>query len=257
MIVTPAGAAHPAFATTGNPSQDRETWSQMPEFFWAAAGSQLKPGATRLAEIEMAGGKEKLPILAEQFVGRGRVLVVGCDETFRWRRNVGDRIFYRFWGQALRHVARKPAPGGQESWLEVEPRARRAGQPGDDRSLCRRRVEHQPLDQERYRSRSAGQAVARDGASSSDSAMPATFAAVGRPSSWACSNVEFAGGKTADFQRQRRGGQFRPGAGPAGRESRNAGHAGRNLRRRDDRIAAIGRSARSAGRRSDPSGAAL
>jgi hypothetical protein len=129
MLVTPSGAAHPAFATTGNPTQDRETWSRMPAFFWAAAGSQLKPGATRLAQIDRAGGKENLPILAEQFVGRGRVLVVGCDETFRWRRNVGDRVFYRFWGQALRHVARKPAPGGRESWLAVEPERVEPGSP--------------------------------------------------------------------------------------------------------------------------------
>jgi hypothetical protein len=129
MIVTPTGAAHPAFAVSGNASQDRGLWSQMPEFFWAAAGNKLKPGATRLADIELAGGKEKLPILAEQVVGRGRVLVVGCDETFRWRRNVGDRIFYRFWGQALRHVARKQAPDGQLSWLEVEPHSVEPGTP--------------------------------------------------------------------------------------------------------------------------------
>ncbi len=129
MLVTPTGATHPAFATTGDASQDRDTWSRMPEFFWAAAGSQLKPGAARLAEIETSGGKEKLPIMAEQFVGRGRVLVVGCDETFRWRRNVGDRVFYRFWGQALRHVARKPQHDGQESWIEAEPQRVRPGNP--------------------------------------------------------------------------------------------------------------------------------
>ncbi|HTU24965.1 MAG TPA: hypothetical protein VMF30_06185 [Pirellulales bacterium] len=129
MLVTPAGATHPAFAITGNISQDRALWSGMPEFFWAAPGSRLKPAATRLADIQPAGGKEKLPILAEQVVGRGRVLVVGCDETFRWRRNVGDRIFYRFWGQALRHVARKPAADGQLSWLEVEPQTVEPGTP--------------------------------------------------------------------------------------------------------------------------------
>jgi hypothetical protein len=129
MIVTPTGAAHPAFAISGNASQDRGLWSQMPEFFWAAAGTKLKPAATRLADVEMAGGKEKLPILAEQVVGRGRVMVVGCDETFRWRRNVGDRIFYRFWGQALRHVARKQAPDGQLSWLDVQPHSVEPGTP--------------------------------------------------------------------------------------------------------------------------------
>ncbi|HEY1784640.1 MAG TPA: hypothetical protein VGG30_03795, partial [Pirellulales bacterium] len=129
MIVTPTGAMHPAFAVSGNASEDRGLWSQMPEFFWAAPGSKLKPGATRLADVEMAGGNEKLPILAEQVVGRGRVMIVGCDETFRWRRNVGDRIFYRFWGQALRHVARKQTPDGQLSWLEAQPHSVEPGTP--------------------------------------------------------------------------------------------------------------------------------
>jgi hypothetical protein len=147
MIVTPTGATHPAFAITGNASQDRGLWSQMPEFYWAAAGSRLKPGATRLADIEMAGGKEKLPILAEQVVGRGRVMVVGCDETFRWRRNVGDRVFYRFWGQALRHVARKQAADGQLSWLEVQPQS---AEPGTPVTIDLYAVDesHEPLDQQ-------------------------------------------------------------------------------------------------------------
>ncbi len=102
MAVTSSGAMNPAFALYGNASKDRQAWSQMPEFFWAAVGSQVKPGATRLADIELPGGNEKRPVVAEQMVGAGRVLIVGCDETFRWRRNVGDQLFYRFWGQALR-----------------------------------------------------------------------------------------------------------------------------------------------------------
>jgi hypothetical protein len=195
MLVTPAGAAHPAFATTGDASQDRDTWSRMPEFFWAAAGSQLKPGATRLAEIETSSGKEKLPILAEQFVGRGRVLVVGCDETFRWRRNVGDRIFYRFWGQSLRHVARKPQHDGQESWLEVEPQR---VSPGNSVTIDLYAVDEssEPLEQDSL-------SVTVGGAGAPESVRLEPFGDAGHfRGTWTSAelgvhNVEFAGAKEA------------------------------------------------------------
>jgi hypothetical protein len=49
------------------------------------------------------------------------VLFVGTDETFRWRQNVGDRFFYRFWGQAVRFTARRDSRSGNKSWLEVRP----------------------------------------------------------------------------------------------------------------------------------------
>jgi hypothetical protein len=49
------------------------------------------------------------------------VLFVGTDETWRWRQNVGDRFFYKFWGQALRHVARRDAATEKKSWIEVRP----------------------------------------------------------------------------------------------------------------------------------------
>ena len=128
MSITPEGATHPAFTLYGNATADRRAWGEMPEFFWAAVGSQLKPGAERLAEIELPS-KEKRPLIAEQLAGRGRVLIVGCDETFRWRRNIGDQLFYRFWGQALRHVARKESATGHESWLDAQPQRVEPGSP--------------------------------------------------------------------------------------------------------------------------------
>jgi hypothetical protein len=40
---------------------------------------------------------------------------VGTDSTWLWRRNVGDRFFYRFWGQAVRFVARRDEQTGSKS----------------------------------------------------------------------------------------------------------------------------------------------
>jgi hypothetical protein len=59
------------------------------------------------------------------------VLFVGTDETFRWRQNVGDRFFYRFWGQAVRFVARRNPKEGKKSWLEVRPVRAQPGEPAE------------------------------------------------------------------------------------------------------------------------------
>src|SRR5690606_19370746 len=45
----------------------------------------------------------------------------GIDSTFLWRRNIGDHLFYRFWGQAIRHAARGAHRSGDKSWLDVYP----------------------------------------------------------------------------------------------------------------------------------------
>ncbi|MBI1367716.1 MAG: hypothetical protein GC162_03590 [Planctomycetes bacterium] len=119
MTVTPAGSLHPAFAIYPNATKNRQLWSQMPPFYWAASATQITPAATLLAEYETPQGKR--PLIAEQFVGRGRVFMLNTDGTFRWRRNIGDVLFYRFWGQTVRHVTRSKQRSGSESWIEATP----------------------------------------------------------------------------------------------------------------------------------------
>src|SRR5262249_21421802 len=59
-------------------------------------------------------------------------LFVGTDSTWLWRQNVGDRFFYKFWGQGIRAVARKDEMQKKRSWLEVRPvRA----QPGEEAQI--------------------------------------------------------------------------------------------------------------------------
>jgi len=63
----------------------------------------------------------KVPLIAHQYAGRGRVMFVGTDSTWLWRQNVGDRFFYRFWGQATRFTARREEKSSKKSWIEVRP----------------------------------------------------------------------------------------------------------------------------------------
>jgi hypothetical protein len=119
MKVTGAGSMHPAFRLYDSATRSRGLWSRMPRFFWAAAAQEAAPGAMVLAQFTTAGRAR--PLVAEHFAGAGRVLFVGTDATFRWRHNIGDHLFYRFWGQAIRRVARSRERSSTSNWMEAFP----------------------------------------------------------------------------------------------------------------------------------------
>jgi hypothetical protein len=129
MLVTARGAMHAAFALGADASRNRARWNAMPSFFRAAAVRVPRPAATVLAEVELPGGRERMPLVVEAPAGAGRVAWVGTDETFRWRRNVGDAFFWRFWGQILRGVARRDDRPVDTSWLAVSPARCEPGSP--------------------------------------------------------------------------------------------------------------------------------
>jgi len=119
MAITATGSLHPALRLYDSASRNRRVWSRMPPFYWAADTASPTAGATVLAEFKTADGTR--PLVAEHFAGAGRVLVIGTDSTYRWRRNIGDYLFYRFWGQAIRRVARAKQRPAERTWMEVHP----------------------------------------------------------------------------------------------------------------------------------------
>ncbi len=119
MQVTAGGAIHPAFRLYPSAERNRTVWSQMPVFYWAADALEAKPAATVLGEFEQQG--RTVPLVAEQWAGRGRVLFIGTDSTYRWRRNIGSALFGRFWNQAIRHVARAEDRNADQTLLLASP----------------------------------------------------------------------------------------------------------------------------------------
>jgi hypothetical protein len=64
-----------------------------------------------------------------QYVGSGKVLMHMTDETWRWRRGVGDRYFARYWVQMIRYLARsKLIDQGRRATLVADRREYRPGQ---------------------------------------------------------------------------------------------------------------------------------
>jgi hypothetical protein len=80
--------------------------------YWYFEAPHKQPTAAVLAEHPTKQGAEgNLPLVVYQYVGAGKVLFSGVDETWRWRLRVGDQHFGRYWVQMLRFMARSKLMG--------------------------------------------------------------------------------------------------------------------------------------------------
>ena len=109
--LTDGGRLHPAFRFSPDPGESARIWNQLPPLYWYATGFRRKPAASVLAvhpERAAEGGSagELHPLVLQQYVGRGPVLFLGFDDTWRWRYRDNDVQFERFWMQALRALKR-------------------------------------------------------------------------------------------------------------------------------------------------------
>jgi hypothetical protein len=120
--LAPEGELRDSMRLYDDLTSNQNGWAQMPPYYWCAAAEKASPGATVLAwnPVQSATGG-KTPLIAQAYAGQGQVLFVGTDSTWLWRQNVGDRFFYKFWGQGVRAVARNGKTTQKKSWLEVRP----------------------------------------------------------------------------------------------------------------------------------------
>ena len=89
-----------------DPSANQAVWRGLPGFHWYAPVVRAKPGAEVLAVHEAARtAAGRVPLLVTRAAGNGKVLYMGTDSAWRWRKGVEDTYHYRFWGQVVRWMA--------------------------------------------------------------------------------------------------------------------------------------------------------
>jgi hypothetical protein len=122
LELTPEGSVHEAMRFYDDPGRNQNAWAYLPPLYWCVAAERPAPGASVLVwESQYPNRYGKLPAVAYHYAGKGKVLLVGTDSTWLWRQNVGDRFFYKFWGQGLRFVARRDQADSKKSRIEVRP----------------------------------------------------------------------------------------------------------------------------------------
>jgi len=85
-----------------------QIWKMLPGFYWSTGVIKSRPGSEVLAvHSELRNQFGRIPLLAIRSAGRGKVLFMGTDSAWRWRRGVEDKFHYRFWSQVARWMAHK------------------------------------------------------------------------------------------------------------------------------------------------------
>ncbi|MGH7172183.1 MAG: hypothetical protein ACRELG_18055, partial [Gemmataceae bacterium] len=113
-----------------------DLWKDGRGFHWFYPVRGLRPAATALlTHPELRTGQKPndkpMSLIASQYYGKGEVLFLGIDETWRWRDSTGDRLTSRFWGQIVTQLGLPHLLGhSRRVQLELERGAAMLGRPG-------------------------------------------------------------------------------------------------------------------------------
>jgi hypothetical protein len=128
-VVTADGQQQPWWRIDADDAATRQRWEKAEGFFWYAANLGAKPGAvTWLAHPTLKIAGAPLPLMARHPVGRGTVLWLGVQETWRWRHQPGAAWHRRFWNQLVSDLAATDA-GSERVRLESDRAVAAVGEP--------------------------------------------------------------------------------------------------------------------------------
>ena len=114
LVLTESGSHNLLTILTPDERDNPKIWRSLPGFYWLAPVLKARAGADVLAVHDtMKNEFGRIPLLVTQTNGTGKVLFLGTDGAWRWRRGVEDLYHYRFWGQVARWMSyqRKMAEG--------------------------------------------------------------------------------------------------------------------------------------------------
>ncbi len=93
----------------GDTEEENPTiWRSLPGFYWHAPVIRAKSGTEVLAVHANRRHPKyghRIPLIVTSRAGNGKVLFMGIDSAWRWRRGVEDLYHYRFWGQVARWMS--------------------------------------------------------------------------------------------------------------------------------------------------------
>ncbi|MBT7699414.1 MAG: hypothetical protein HN700_03875 [Verrucomicrobia bacterium] len=106
LNLTARGRGHLLTMLAPDPVRNHAVWRRLPGFYWHAPVVRARSGSQVLAVHATARNAHgRLPLLVTADRGSGKVLFMGTDSAWRWRRGVEDLYHYRFWGQVVRWMA--------------------------------------------------------------------------------------------------------------------------------------------------------
>jgi uncharacterized membrane protein len=112
--LTPVGRYHPITLLNSSPEENQASWAGLPKLSGLNGTAGLHPDATALlAHDTLKSNGQPTPVVAVRNYGKGRVLSILTDSTWRWDfqsfgQDSDNRNYYKFWGNAIRWLIRDP-----------------------------------------------------------------------------------------------------------------------------------------------------
>ncbi|MGN6385028.1 MAG: hypothetical protein ACTHMT_02195 [Verrucomicrobiota bacterium] len=106
LTLTAMGKGHLLTRFETDENLNGQLWQNLPGFYWSAGVEKSRPGSEVLGvHSSLRNASGRLPLLVIRSAGNGKVLFMGTDSAWRWRRGVEDKYHYRFWSQVVRWMA--------------------------------------------------------------------------------------------------------------------------------------------------------
>lgn len=107
----PVSEDHPLVALYESRDESRRAWQALPPLDGWGRFASVKPG-TQVVMVhprETADDGRPLPIVAARSFGRGKVMLVSTDSTWRWKLGaaadpLAAGVYERFWNRAIRYL---------------------------------------------------------------------------------------------------------------------------------------------------------
>ncbi len=120
LRLTPAAAQTDFMRLGSDAGESAKAWQNLGALPWYQPVSRVHPLATVLAEHPTdlcTDGKTPQPLIAIRRYGRGEVVYLGFDETWRLRRQYGELYYRQFWGQMIHRLGLSHALGSQKRFV--------------------------------------------------------------------------------------------------------------------------------------------
>jgi hypothetical protein len=120
LRLTPHAARYPFMQLGSSDVENSKAWDNLGKLPWYQPVAMLHEQAFALAEHptdKCADGKTPQPLIAIRQYGKGEVVYLGFNETWRLRRLYGEKYYRQFWSQLIYRLGMSHALGSDKRFV--------------------------------------------------------------------------------------------------------------------------------------------
>ncbi len=120
LELNPEASQYDFMQLGSNPRENQKAWQNLGKLSWYQPVMKVHPLATVLAqhpEHTCADGETPQPLISIRRYGKGEVVYLGFNETWRLRKRYGELYYRQFWGQMIHRLGLSHSLGVQKRFV--------------------------------------------------------------------------------------------------------------------------------------------